>query len=314
RLSAGAALVTGLGMMGLATAVPAQAATVTQNYECSFDVLNVGVTYDAAPVQVELTADVPATVEVGDEINSAVTATVTIQDEQRNALYGLLGVRAVDGPDAAGAAAEDGGLNTKNARNQASFTLSNGTDSAEGIIPLEVPVTAVPDSGELVVVATGAVAPISADGVGTYTVDAGDFQAYIRGYENADGTGYKTNITMDCTNVSEITEIATVEVTEATDEPTDPDPSGTPTDEPTDPSGTSTDEPTDPSTTPEPSATVGDGDDGSTDPQTPGVVQTDDASVLSGDDNAALLLGGVLLAGAGAGAVTIARRRSGSQH
>lgn len=295
RLSAGAALVTGLGMMGLATAVPAQAATITQSYECSFDVLNVGVTYDAAPVQVELTADVPATVEVGDEINSAVTATVTIQNEQREALYGLLQVRAVDGPDAAGAAAEDGGLNTKNARNQASFTLSNGTDSAEGIIPLEVPNTTVPDAGDLVVQATGAVAPISADAAGTYTVDAGDFQAYIRGYgENGD---YKTNITMDCTNVSEITTLATVEVTEATDpEPTDPDPS-------------------DPGTTPEPTATVGDGDDdGSTDPETPGVVQTDDATVLSGDNNAALLLGGVLLAGAGAGAVTIARRRSGSQH
>lgn len=304
RLSAGAALVTGIGMMGLATAVPAQAATVTQDYTCSFDVLNVGVTYDAAPVQVELTADVPATVEQGTEISSAVTAKVTIQDEQRDALYGLLGVRAVDGPDAAGAAAEDGGLNSKNARNQANFTLSNGTDSAEGTIPLEVPVTVVPDAGELVVSATGAVAPIKADGVGTYTVDAGDFQAYIRGYENADGTGYKTNITMDCTNVSTDTAITTVEVTEASSEPTDPDPSGTATDEPTDP-GT---------TPPEPSATVGDGDDGASDPETPGVVQTDDASVLSGGNNAALLLGGVLLAGAGAGAVTIARRRSGSQH
>ena len=92
---------------------------------------------------------------------------------------------------------EDGGLNTKNARNQADFTLTNGTESADGIMPLEVPVTAVPESGDLTVSATGAVEPVKAEVPGTYTIEAGDFQAYIRGYSNADGTGYKTNITMD---------------------------------------------------------------------------------------------------------------------
>ena len=162
RLSAGAAVVTGLSAFGVGLmATPAQAATVWLDYTCSFDVLNVGVTYDAAPVSVDLTVDAPTSVEVGEEIDSAVTADVTIQNEQRDALYGLLGVRAVDGPDAATAAAEDGGLNTKNARNQADFTLTNGTESADGIMPLEVPVTAVPESGDLTVSATGAVEPVT---------------------------------------------------------------------------------------------------------------------------------------------------------
>ena len=50
RLSAGAAVVTGLSAFGVGLmATPAQADTVTLNYTCSFDVLNVGVTYDAAP-------------------------------------------------------------------------------------------------------------------------------------------------------------------------------------------------------------------------------------------------------------------------
>ncbi|MCT1620054.1 hypothetical protein M3B33_13265 [Janibacter hoylei] len=240
RLSAGAAVVTGLSAFGVGLmATPAQAATVSLDYTCSFDVLNVGVTYDAAPVAVDLTIDVPASVEVGEEIDSAVTADVTIGNEQRNALYSLLGVRAVDGPDAATAAGEDGGLNTKKARNQADFTLTNGTESADGIMPLEVPVTAVPESGDLTVTATGAVEPVKAEVPGTYTIEAGDFQAYIRGYENADGSGYKTNITMDCTNVSESSTVATVEVTEASGEPSEPS-------DPSDPSDPGTSDPSTP--------------------------------------------------------------------
>mgnify|MGYP007004568546 CR=1 FL=1 len=44
-------------------------------------------------------------------------------------------------------------------------------------MPLEVPVTAVPESGDLTVSATGAVEPVKAEVPGTYTIEAGDFQA-----------------------------------------------------------------------------------------------------------------------------------------
>ncbi|WP_162786921.1 DUF6801 domain-containing protein, partial [Janibacter anophelis] len=238
RLSAGAALVTGLSAFGVGLmATPAQAATVTQQYECTYSVLNIGEVEGDPSVSVELTADIPTEAETGDVIESAVTATVTIPDSRRDSLYGLLGVRSVDGPNATDAAAEDGGLNSQNARNQATFTISDGTESADGVMPLEVPMTDVPASGELVVTATGAIEPTELTRAGEYTITAGDFQAYIRGY-GEDG-GYKTNVTLNCTNVSENPQIATVSVTEGSSEPTSPDPS--------DPS--TTPEPTDPSTT-----------------------------------------------------------------
>lgn len=314
RLSAGAALVTGLSAFGVGLmATPAQAATVTQQYECTYSVLNIGEVEGDPSVSVELTADIPTEAETGDVIESAVTATVTIPDSRRDSLYGLLAVRSVDGPNATDAAAEDGGLNSQNARNQATFTISDGTESADGVMPLEVPMTDVPASGELVVTATGAIEPTELTRAGEYTITAGDFQAYIRGY-GEDG-GYKTNVTLNCTNVSENPQIATVSVTEGEDDSTD-DPSGTPgDDDTTTPGDGDTTTPGDgDTTTPEPTATVGDGDDDPTAPETPGVVQTDDSSVLPGGNDAALLLGGVLLAGAGAGAVTLARRRNGAQH
>ncbi|MGN7248024.1 hypothetical protein ACTHQ1_09895, partial [Janibacter anophelis] len=251
RLSAGAALVTGLSAFGVGLmATPAQAATVTQQYECTYSVLNIGEVEGDPSVSVELTADIPAEAETGDVIESAVTATVTIPDSRRDSLYGLLAVRSVDGPNAATAAAEaDSGLNAQDARNQATFTISDGTESADGVMPLEVPMTDVPASGELVVTATGAIEPTELTRAGEYTITAGDFQAYIRGY-GEDG-GYKTNVTLNCTNVSENPQIATVSVTEGSSEPTSPDPSDpSTTPEPTDPS--TTPEPTDPSTTPEP--------------------------------------------------------------
>lgn len=225
RLSAGAAVVTGLSAFGVGLmATPAQAATVTQSYECTYEVLNVGPIDGNPSVSVDLTAQIPAEAEAGTNVESAVTAKVTIPEERRESLYGLLGVRAVDGPNAQDAAKEDGELNKKNARNKADFSVSNGSGSGEGSIPLEVPKTDVPASGDLVVTATGSISH-ELTAPGDYSIEAGDFQAYIRGYgETGD---YKTNITLDCTNVSENTEIAKVTVTEPSGEPDPgtPDPS-----------------------------------------------------------------------------------------
>lgn len=226
RVSAGASLVLGLGVAGIGFATPAQAVTVTQQYECTYNVLNVGEVAGESAVTVELTADIPATAQVGDTLTSDVTAKVTIPDSRRDSLYGLLAVRAIDGPDAATAAADPN--NKQDARNQAGFTVSGGSSPIDGVIPLSAPLTVVPSSGELVVTATGAIAPVTLEQAGSYTVTAGDFQAYIRGYETAEGTGYKTNVTMNCTNVSADKTIATVEVTggatPTTSDPTTSDP------------------------------------------------------------------------------------------
>ncbi|MDN5896773.1 MAG: hypothetical protein L0H93_22480, partial [Nocardioides sp.] len=149
RLSAGAALVTGLGMMGIATAVPAQAATVDLDYDCTYTVLNVGEIDGDNAVGVQLDVALPETAQVGDVIDPSVTATVSIPDTRRDSLYDLLDVRAIDGPGEAEAAAEDGGLNASSARNEANFSLTDGSETRNGIIPLQIPMTDVPDAGDL---------------------------------------------------------------------------------------------------------------------------------------------------------------------
>ncbi|MDN5724244.1 MAG: hypothetical protein L0H20_14845, partial [Corynebacterium sp.] len=83
RLSAGAALVTGLGMMGIATAVPAQAATVALDYDCTYTVLNGGEIDGDNAVGVQLDVALPETAQVGDVIDPSVTATVRIPDTRR---------------------------------------------------------------------------------------------------------------------------------------------------------------------------------------------------------------------------------------
>ena len=302
RICAGAAAVTGLGMMGIATAVPAQADAVTLNYSCTYTVLNIGEVAGDNAVTVALDVDLPETLTVGDTVNSAVNATVTIPDSRRDSLYGLLGIRSVDGPNAEVAASETAsGLNQLDARNQASFSLDHDGQTAEGLIPLEVPMTAVPASGDLVVQAAGAVEPIDVSSAGTYSVVAGDFQAYVRGY--GEQGEYKSNITMDCTNVSENSVVGTVEVVEA--EPTEPEPTEP---EPTEPEPTEPEPTTPEPTTPEPTTPA--------EPAVPGVVQTDGltpASLTDSDNTAVLAMGGLLLAGAGAGAVLVVRRRA-AQH
>ena len=176
RLCAGAALVTGLGMAGIATAAPAQAATIDLEYTCTYTVLNVGEIDGDNAVDVQLDVALPETSQVGDEIDPDVTATVTIPDSRRDALYSLLSVRSIDGPGEEEAAAEDGGLNASSARNEAQFSLSDGTEAQAGSIPLEIPMTEVPDAGDLEVTATGVADAVTLEQAGTYTLTAGDFQ------------------------------------------------------------------------------------------------------------------------------------------
>lgn len=76
RLSAGAALVTGIGMMGVATALPAQAAT-TLTYTCS--VTGPDGTTASQDVAVTLDTDASTTVAPGETLTvSPVTAAITL--------------------------------------------------------------------------------------------------------------------------------------------------------------------------------------------------------------------------------------------
>lgn len=296
RTSAGAAALAGLGIAAVGLAAPAQAVTITQDYECTYEVLNLGQIAGDPDVSVSYTVDLPTSVEEGEQITSDVTAVVTIPESRRDSLYSLLNVRAVDAPS--------------DPLNAAGVSVSDSTDSVDGDIAFTSPLTDVPASGELVVTATGSVS-VPAPSAGTYDVEATDLTAFIRGYADADGQSYTTNVTLRCTNVSESTSVGTIEVTEAdfeptptTDEPTTDEPT---TDEPT------TDEPTsedpDPTTSSDPTATSG----SPTSVQTPALVQTDATQGGSGQ-SPALLLGGGLLAAVGALGLALTRRRASARH
>ncbi|MEX1909197.1 hypothetical protein L6241_12975 [Janibacter sp. Y6] len=314
RTSAGAAALAGIGIAAVGLAAPAQAVTITQDYECTYEVLNLGQIAGDPAVSVSYTVDLPTSVEEGEQITSDVTAVVTIPESRRDSLYSLLNVRAVDAPS--------------DPLNAAGVSVSDGTDSVDGDIAFTSPLTDVPASGELVVTATGSVS-VPAPSAGTYDVEATDLTAFIRGYADADGQSYTTNVTLRCTNVSESTSVGTIEVTEAdseptptTDEPTTDEPT---TDEPTTDEPTTdeptTDEPTsedpdpttsedpDPTTSADPTATSG----SPTSVQTPALVQTDATQGGSGQ-SPALLLGGGLLAAVGGLGLALTRRRASARH
>lgn len=295
RTSAGAAALAGIGIAAVGLAAPAQAATITQDYECTYTVLNIGEIEGDAAVSVDFTVDLPTSVEEGEQITSDVSAEVTIPDSRRDALYSLLQVRAVDAPS--------------DERNSAGVTVSNSSDSGDGDIPFTAPLTAVPASGDLVVTATGSVS-VTAPSPGTYDIDASDLTAYIQGYADTEGQQLKTTVTLDCTNVSDDTSVGMIEVTQASSSPspTTDEPSTTPTtDEPT---STPTGEDPDPTTSGDPTATVSDSP---TSVKTPSLVQTD-ATQGGPGQGAALLLGGGLLAAVGGLGLVLTRRRSSAQH
>ena len=257
RLSAGAALVTGIGMIGLATAVPAQADSTDLVYNCTTPV-------GAFDFNITLSATDTDSATVGDTVSLAPSGTLTIPTQVANAMAGFLGWNYVEG-DASGVEA----------------TVSDGTETATVTTDLEITRTHIwtgsawvqDDTPELPITGTGG--DVNAEQVGTYTVSAPDaFSAAFRGYD-ANQAQLGDAVTSECSYVSGERLIDTITVSEATTEPT---------------------------------ATTG--------PETPGVVQTDgfDRVDRTGDTTAAFALGGALLAGAGAGAVVVARRRRGAQH
>ena len=218
RLSAGAALVTGLGLAGIAVSVPAQAAT-TLNYSCTTPL-------GPQTLAVALDTDAPETTSVGTDLSVTPSGTVTLNSALANGMAGALqwqDVRA-DIPDV-------------------EATLSDGTESATFTTDLSIARTTIfkdnawtqDDTPDLPI--SGDAIAVTPEVAGTYTISAPDsFTATFHGYDAAGEAGTLSPIESTCTYVDGDKVIDTVTVEEeaeptpTTSEPTTSEPT---TSEPT---------------------------------------------------------------------------------
>ncbi|UTT65588.1 hypothetical protein NMQ01_12890 [Janibacter sp. CX7] len=281
RASAGAALVTGLGMIGIAAATPASAeVTGSLDYSCKEVGQNITFT---DPWTVDLTLDVPETVEQGETIPAgAIKATVTPGADATQTMQGL-GVKTLEGTAAT------------------TYTFGEGGEARD--VALTVPKTDVPATGTVSVDATGESTEETAPAEDVNVpITAGDFTAELA---NQDGFIFK----IECTAPEDAT-VGTVAVGDAEPPAEEPEPPADGGDDPatddpaTDDGAGSGDAPADDAPAEEPA-----GDAPAGEPEVPGVVQTDDA-VQSATSPTAIALGGLLLAAAGASTVVVARRRT----
>ncbi|QOK22245.1 hypothetical protein IGS73_14260 [Janibacter indicus] len=237
RLSAGAALVTGLGLAGIAVSVPAQAAT-TLNYSCTTPL-------GPQTLAVALDTDAPETTSVGTDLSVTPSGTVTLNSALANGMAGALqwqDVRA-DIPDV-------------------EATLSDGTESATFTTDLSIARTTIfkdnawtqDDTPDLPI--SGDAIAVTPEVAGTYTISAPDsFTATFHGYDAAGEAGTLSPIESTCTYVDGDKVIDTVTVEEeaeptpTTSEPTTSEPT---TSEPTTSEPTTSEPTTSEPTTSEP--------------------------------------------------------------
>lgn len=282
RASAGAALVTGLGLMGVATAAPASAkVTGSLEYTCQEVGQNIQFT---DPWTVDLTLDVPEAVEQGETIPAGgITATVTPGADATQTMQGL-GVTSLEGTA------------------ETTYTFGEGGTARD--VALTVPKTDVPATGTVSVDATGESTEETAPAEDVNVpITAGDFTAQL---ENQDGFVFQ----IECTAPEDAT-VGTVAVGDAEPPAEEPEEPAEP-EEPSDPPADDTEEPPADDTGAGDDAGAGSGD--AAEPEVPGVVQTDgvaNGSALTSPT--AIALGGLLLAGAGASTVVVARRKA-AQH
>lgn len=282
RASTGAALVTGLGLMGVATAAPASAeVTGSLEYTCQEVGQNIQFT---DPWTVDLTLDVPEAVEQGETIPAGgITATVTPGADATQTMQGL-GVTSLEGTA------------------ETTYTFGEGGTARD--VALTVPKTDVPATGTVSVDATGESTEETAPAEDVNVpITAGDFTAQL---ENQDGFVFQ----IECTAPEDAT-VGTVAVGDAEPPAEEPEEPAEP-EEPSDPPADDTEEPPADDTGAGDDAGAGSGD--AAEPEVPGVVQTDgvaNGSALTSPT--AIALGGLLLAGAGASTVVVARRKA-AQH
>lgn len=238
RLSAGAALVTGLGLAGIAVSVPAQAAT-TLNYSCTTPI-------GAQTLAVTLDTDAPETTTVGTALSVTPSGTVTLNSALANGMAGALqweDVRA-EMPDV-------------------EATLSDGTESATFTTDLSIARTKIfdgdnggwtqDDTPDLPV--SGDAIAVTPEVAGTYTISAPDtFTATFHGYNAAGEAGTLSPIDSTCTYVDgdQVIDTVTVEEEAEPTPTTDPTTSEPTTSEPTTSEPTTSEPTTSEPTTSEP--------------------------------------------------------------
>lgn len=271
RLSAGAALVTGLGMMGVATALPAQAAA-TVTYTCTVD----GTSQD---IDVTFDTNAPGSVAPGE--------TLTV-----DSVTGAATIPLADAPSPSDAAEVTAPVTAPVTTGGRTTGTVDTTLSSEDITvgAGDVQVSLASHETQSIVV------PVEAAGQTFEVLVPESFEATLSGFTEGGP------ITVPCSTTMTDTVIDTVEVTspemdEGSDDAEDTSEVHDPADE-------------------QPPAAEAPSDSPAEKPAVPQVVQTDGLTprMLPQEDNTlGYALGGLLLAGAGAGTVLVARRRS-TQH
>lgn len=276
RLSAGAALVTGLGMMGVATALPAHAET-TVTYTCTVSVGDA--TFGEGPATVTFDTDAPSSVGPGDTLTvNSVTADVTIPVNDMTPDTNLQG-SGMTFPVNAEVRTGDKVIGAVDA------TLTSTSITAnEGEVRAHLADT---QSRSIVV-------PVEAAGLTFEVLAPTSLEGVLRLPETSEVREATVNCTTEETNrVIDTVVVTSPEMDEKPDDAEDTAVVHDPVDQGQSPAGDAPAEP----------------------PAVPQVVQTDGLTpqmMPQDDDTAAFALGGLLLAGAGAGTVLVARRR-GSQ-
>ena len=236
RLSAGAALVTGLGLAGIAVSLPAQADSTDLVYKCTTPL-------GEQNFSISLSATDTDTATVGDTVTLTPTGTLTLNSDIANGMAGFLGWHHVEGE-----------------ANDVTATVSNGTEKATTTTDLSITRTHIfdgttwiqDDTPELPITGTGG--EVVAEQAGTYTVSAPDtFDATFRGFD-ADEQPKGDPVDSTCTYASgdKVIDTLTVEEEDTTPDPSPSDDDTTPDPSPSDDDTTPDPSPSDDDTTPAP--------------------------------------------------------------
>lgn len=265
----GVAVIAGLGLVSL-SAGGAQAAEANNlQYSCKA----LGGAVDVGTWTADVTADLPASIKVGEKITGPkIDVTVTTSTGAAD-LMRSLGIKSISGT-----------------------AVADYTASVPMKAQLSLPETAVPASGSITTKASGKGEDLTGTKAGNVPVTVGNFSVALKA-KKADET--TQDLSVDCT-IAEPAALATIKVLPAATT-TPPTTTGPTTSEPTTTAPTTTE----PSTTSEPTTTAPTSSDDTSEPSGP-PVQTDD---LATSGNAAAAGLGVLALSGAAAATVIARRR-----
>lgn len=165
--AAGSAGVIAAGLMVSSGVGSAETATLSLDYECPFPLIGV------QPMTVDITTEIPSSIEVGESTPEFEIDAVSTVDEQATEGLQMVGAETVEG--------------TADADSQV-----NAPDMELPItVPMDIPQQPVPDSGELVVDAHGTAPSISFEEPGTASIEVHDLLLTMT---PRDGDGNETGL------------------------------------------------------------------------------------------------------------------------